>query len=243
MKILHSALSLLWRLWFLLTFAIPFLLLLPITIFMTLRPNYYPALYFFLHRISKFMMYASGIFPIVKKEHKLDPKKQYLLLSNHGSTLDIPMMFFLSKKPISFIGKESLVKFPIFGYYYKRFNVLVNRTSLRNSYQAFEQAGEKIKAGQNMVIYPEGGIIKDNRRLAKFKNGPFRLAVEQNVCVIPITFADNKRIFPESFTEGKPMRSRVTIHKPIEDCSSMSIEELKDKVFNTIEQELIRYEN
>lgn len=243
MKIIQSALSLLWRFWFLLTFAIPFLALLPFTIFMTLSPKFYPLLYFFLHRISKFMMYASGIFPIIKKEHKLDPKKQYLLLSNHGSTLDIPMMFFISKKPIAFIGKESLVKLPIFGYYYKRFNVLVNRASLRNSYQAFEQAGEKIRAGQNMVIYPEGGIIKDERRLAKFKNGPFRLAVEQNVCVIPITFADNKNIFPERFTKGKPMRARVTIHKPIENCSSMNIEELKEKVFNTIEQELIRYEN
>ena len=92
MKILQSALSLLWRFWFLLTFAIPFLLLLPITIFMTFSPKFYPALYFFLHRISKLMMYASGIIPIIKKEHKLDPKKQYLLFSNHGSTLDIPMM-------------------------------------------------------------------------------------------------------------------------------------------------------
>ena len=188
-------------------------------------------------------MYASGIIPIIKKEHKLDPKKQYLLFSNHGSTLDIPMMFFISKKPIAFIGKESLVKLPIFGFYYKRFNVLVNRASLRNSYQAFEEAGQKIRDGQNMVIYPEGGIVKDERRLAKFKNGPFRLAVEQNVCVIPITFADNKNIFPERFTEGKPMLARVTIHKPIENCSSMSIQELKEKVFNTIEQELIRYEN
>ena len=68
MKIIKGILSLLWRLWFALCFAIPFLVLLPITIFMTLSPKFYPVLYFFLHRISKFMMYASGIFPKVNKE-------------------------------------------------------------------------------------------------------------------------------------------------------------------------------
>jgi 1-acyl-sn-glycerol-3-phosphate acyltransferase len=243
MKIFKGILSLLWRLWFALTFAVPFLALLPITLFMTLSPKYYPALYFFLHRQSKFMMYASGIFPEVKKDYKLNPKKQYLFCSNHTSTLDIPMMFFLSKKPISFIGKESLSKYPIFGYYYKRFNVLINRKSLRNSYQAFEEAGQRIKEGQNMVIFPEGGIPISSERLAKFKNGPFRLAVEQDVSIIPITFADNKRIFPIQYLKGKPQQARVTIHQPIENCSSYSVEELKNKVFNIIEKELIRYEN
>jgi len=189
------------------------------------------------------MLYSSGIFPKVIKEFPLDPKKQYLFCSNHGSTLDIPMMFFLSKKPIAFIGKESLAKFPIFGFYYKRFNVLINRQSLRNSYQAFQQAGQKIKQGQNMVIFPEGGIPKQQLRLATFKNGSFRLAVEQDVCIIPITFADNKDIFPTSFLKGGPLRARVTLHKPIENCASMTVEDLKQKVYQTIENELIRYEN
>lgn len=188
-------------------------------------------------------MYGSGIFPQIKIEQKLDPKKQYIFCSNHTSTLDIPLFFFISKKPISFIGKESLSKYPIFGYYYKRFNVLINRKSLRNSYQAFEQAGQRIKDGQNMVIFPEGGIPTTKQRLATFKNGPFRLAVEQNVCIIPITFADNKAIFPTRFLSGKPMRARITIHKPIEHCSNSTIDKLKEEVFNTIEKELIRYEN
>ena len=92
------------------------------------------------------MLYASGIFPKIKKESKLDPNKQYILCSNHPSTLDIVMMFALSKKPISFIGKHSLGKIPIFGYYYKSFNVLVDRTNLRNSYAAFQEGRNKIEA-------------------------------------------------------------------------------------------------
>jgi len=141
------------------------------------------------------------------------------------------------------MGKASISKYPIFGYYYKRFNVLVNRTSLRNSFAAFEQAGQKIKDGQNMVIFPEGGIVKESLRLGKFKNGPFRLAIEQNVSIIPITFADNKQIFPVQYMKGKPQRARITIHQPIDNCNDYNIEELKNKVFSIIEKELIRYEN
>ena len=243
MKSVKQLLSFLWRFWFLLTYAIPFLIFSPITIWLTLSPKFYPSLYFFLHRLSKFMMYASGIFPKIKKEYKLDSKKQYLFCANHRSTIDIPSMFFLSKKPIAFIGKESLSKIPVFGYYYKRFNVLVNRASIKDSYKAFKEAGDKMKEGQNMVIFPEGGIPKNNLRLSRFKNGSFRLAIDQNISIIPITFADNGEIFPQNFFKGRPMRSRVTIHPPIENCGDRTIEELKNEVFQVIENELIRYES
>jgi hypothetical protein len=43
--------------------------------------------------------------------------------------------------------------------------------------------------------------------------------------------------------KGKPQRARITIHQPIDHCSNYSVEELKNKVFNIIEKELIRYEN
>lgn len=218
----------------------------PITIFFTLSQKLYPYLYWFLHRTAWLMLYASGIFPKIKKEGKLDPNKQYILCSNHPSTLDIVLMFALSKKPISFIGKDSLGKIPIFGYYYKSFNVLVNRNNLRNSYAAYQEAASKLKEGQNMVIYPEGGIPKQDIRLNKFKNGPFRLAVETQVSIIPITFADNKKIFPpDGFDKGRPGIARVTLHQPLEvnGMTDSDIPTLKEKLYNIIESELIRYEN
>ena len=245
MKVIKGIFSLLWRFWFLLTYAIPFLLLMPITIFFTLSDKLYPYLYWFLHRIAWFMLYASGIFLKIKKESKLDPKKQYIFCSNHPSTLDIVIMFALSKKPISFIGKHSLSKIPIYGYYYKSFNVLVDRSNLRNSYLAYQEAGKKLNQGQNMVIYPEGGIPKEEIRLFRFKKGPFRLAIEEGVSIIPITFADNKRLFPIDYLRGKPGIARITIHNEVstKGMDEINIKELKNRVYNIIESELIRYEN
>ena len=245
MKWLSGFLSLIWRFWFLISYIVPFTLVMPITIFFTFNDKHYPYLYWFLHRIAKIMLFVSGI--SMKKEHesKIDYNEQFIYCSNHTSTLDVVMMFALSKKPIAFIGKKSLSKMPFFGYYYKSTNVLVDRSNLRNAYAAYQKAGEKINAGQNMAIYPEGGIPNENIRLAKFKNGPFKLAIEQKVKIIPITFGDNKKIFPGSFLKGRPGIARLTIHKPVETngMNEEDINKLKTHIFELIDSKLIEYEN
>ena len=86
---------------------------------------------------------------------------------------------------------------------------------MRNSYLAFQEAGTKLKQGKNMVIFPEGGIPKEDIRLFRFKNGPFRLAIEEQVSIIPITFADNKCLFPTNYLRGKPGFARITIHNEV----------------------------
>ena len=78
---------------------------------------------------------------------------------------------------------------------------MVDRSNF-NTYHAYQQAG-KLKEGKNYDL-SRGGIPKEETRL-RFKNGPFRLAVEEQVSIIPITFADNKRLFPISYFRGKPV--------------------------------------
>ena len=122
---------------------------------------------------------------------------------------------------------------------------MVDRSNLRDSYLAYQEAGKKLKEGQNMVIYPEGGIPKEDIRLFRFKKGPFRLAIEEQVSIIPITFADNKRLFPTDYLRGKPGIARITIHNEVtaKGMDETNIEKLKNRVYNIIESELIRYEN
>lgn len=237
--------SLIWRFWVLLSFTVPFFLVMPLTIFLTFSKKSFPYLYWFLHHIAKIMLFISGISMKITEEGRIDYNKQFIFCSNHTSTLDVIMMFALSKKPIAFIGKSTLSKIPIFGYYYKSFNVLVDRTSLRNSYAAYQQSAEKISAGQNMAIYPEGGIPNEKIRLSRFKNGPFRLAIEKEITIVPITFADNKRLFPGSFFKGQPGTARVTIHHeiPTKGMSEQDIDKLKNNVFEIINSKLIEYEN
>ena len=193
---------------------------------------------------SKLTIYLSFIFPKVEWEEKLDKKGQYIFCPNHVSTLDIPLILAVLPMPLQYMGKAEIAKIPLFGYFYKNNTVVVYRANRRNAYDAFLKAGDKLKKGINMCIFPEGGIPKADVFLKKFKNGSFRLAIEQNIKTVPITMPDSKSMFPEQYFKGRPGIVRIKIHKAIEpdNLSEKSIENLNTSVYNIIFEQLKNYE-
>ena len=143
------------------------------------------------------------------------------------------------------MGKEEITKIPIFGYFYKKNTVIVNRSKIKDSYSAFLNAEKKLKEGVSMCIFPEGGIPNSKKKLNKFKNGAFRLASEQNVKIVPITMPDNKYIFPQEYFKGHPGIVRIKIHKAINptNMKENTIRYLNNLVYNTIFEQLKEYEN
>jgi len=193
---------------------------------------------------SKLTIYLSFIFPKVEWEERLSKKEQYIFCPNHVSTLDIPLILAVLPVPLQYIGKSEIAKIPLFGYFYKNNSVIVDRANKRNAYDAFLKAGEKLKKGINMCIFPEGGIPKEAVFLKKFKNGPFRLALEKNIKIIPITLPDNKSMFPQEYFKGRPGIVRIKVHKAIDPNSltEKSTENLNISVYNTIFEQLKNYE-
>jgi 1-acyl-sn-glycerol-3-phosphate acyltransferase len=121
--------------------------------------------------------------------------------------------------------------------------VVVDRGNRRDAYDAFLKAGEQLKKGINMCIFPEGGVPKADVFLKKFKNGSFRLAIEQDIKTIPITIADNKRIFPQEYFKGRPGIVRIKVHKAVKanPKDKNAIENLNTSVYNTIFEQLNTY--
>ena len=193
---------------------------------------------------SKLTIYLSFIFPKVEWEEKLDKKGQYIFCPNHVSTLDIPLILAVLPIPLQYMGKAEIAKIPLFGYFYKNNTVVVDRGNRRDAYDAFLKAGEQLKKGINMCIFPEGGIPKGDVFLKKFKNGSFRLAIEQDIKTIPITLPDNKSMFPQEYFKGRPGIVRIKVHKAIDPNSltEKSIENLNTSVYNTIFDQLKNYE-
>tara|TARA_B100000780_G_C20928379_1_gene370024 strand:- start:227 stop:676 length:450 start_codon:yes stop_codon:yes gene_type:complete len=144
-----------------------------------------------------------------------------------------------------FVGKKSLSKLPIFGWVYKKTMILVDRSSNRSSYQAYKHASERISQGVGITIFPEGGIPNHEVKLQRFKNGAFRMAIEQNVALVPVTFGDNKICMPSDRLQGSPGKLKVFVHKPIEagTYTTETIHEFKDFVFKTINDKLTYYES
>jgi len=193
---------------------------------------------------SKLTIYLSFIFPKVEWEEKLNKKEQYIFCPNHVSTLDIPLILAVLPMPLQYMGKVEIAKIPLFGYFYKNNTVVVHRANKRDAYGAFLKAGDKLKKGINMCIFPEGGIPKTDVFLKKFKNGSFRLAIDQNIKTVPITMPDSKSMFPEQYFKGRPGIVRIKIHKPIDPnkLTEKSIENLNTSVYNIIFEQLKNYE-
>lgn len=144
-----------------------------------------------------------------------------------------------------FVGKKSLSKLPVFGWFYKKTMILVDRSNKRSSYQAYKHASQRIAQGVGITIFPEGGIPDSEIKLQRFKNGAFRMAIEQNVSLVPVTFLDNKRLMPCDSLEGRPGKLKVFVHKPIESgtYTKETIHEFKDFVYKIINDKLTYYES
>jgi len=164
-----------------------------------------------------------------------------MLVANHTSMTDIMLMLVTVRNPFVFVGKKELAKIPLFGYFYKRTCILVDRGNQRSRKEVFDRAQRILKEGTSICIFPEGGV-PDNHDLVldTFKDGAFRLAIDHQIPIVPMVFYDNKERFPYIFFEGTPGKMRVKIKNFI--CTKGTNQDnkkfLREQTRNIILQEL-----
>ncbi|SDS45580.1 lysophospholipid acyltransferase family protein [Winogradskyella sediminis] len=202
---------LLYRVWFYILVAIPIIVLFPLLIISISREEWYR--YFFkLARIwSKFILIGMGFGYKIIREETPDPDKSYMFVANHTSMADIMLMLVAVKNPFVFVGKQELAKIPLFGFFYKRTCILVDRSSPKSRQAVFLRAQRRLNQGVSICIFPEGGVPEEHILLDEFKDGAFRLAINHQIPVVPITFYDNKKRFSYTFFSGSPGRMRAKI--------------------------------
>lgn len=238
-------LQVLWRIWFALLAAILTVTLAPFLLLFSTSVKLYPIFYRFGRVWGIVLTYGMGFFPKVKREFEGRLPYPHIMSANHTSYLDIFLAYRLFKRPLVFLGKKELSKIPLFGPLYAKVSVLVDRTSQESRKRVVNDSIERINNGQGMVIFPEGGIPKVPTLLSKFKRGAFKIAAETGVPIIPVTFADHKRKFPAYKMAGSMGRLRITIHKPeyAKGKTDADVDELQNRVFNIIQEELKYYES
>lgn len=239
MKAIKAPFVVLWKVWF---YVVVFLVILGIFPFIWVwsrKEKDYPRFFLWSQIWAKAVLMGSFLPLRVVRKAKALPK-QCIIVSNHTSMLDIPYNLLLFPHPFLFIGKVELSRLPLFGHFYKRTNILIDRSSLKSIRETMRVADEKLQEGYSLCIYPEGGVPSHEVFLGTFKEGAFRLAKEHGLPLLPITFADNKKAYPYVWNLGGPRRLRATVHQPVA-TEGRSIEELKTILRTTFEQELEEY--
>jgi 1-acyl-sn-glycerol-3-phosphate acyltransferase len=206
--------------------AIPIIIMLPLLIISILKEEWYP-FFFKIARIwSKCILIGMGFRWKITKEQDLEKDKNYMFIANHTSMADIMLMLVSVKKPFVFVGKKELAKIPLFGFFYKRTSILVDRSSSKSRQAVFLRAQRRLKQGMSICIFPEGGVPDDNIVLDKFKDGAFRMAINHQIPIVPLTFVDNKKRLSYIFFSGGPGIMLVIQHEFIE-TKGLSIEDTK----------------
>ena len=217
MKLFKYPFWLLYRIWFYLLVLLPILVLFPFILFTILSEKTY-SLFFKIARLwARVILIGMGFRYSIKGTENFEGGKSYMLVANHTSMTDIMLMLLAVKNhPFVFVGKKELVNIPIFGFIYKRVCILVDRENSKSRFAVFERAQNRIKQGLSICIFPEGGVPDERLLLDEFKDGAFRIAIEHQLTIIPITFYDNKKRFSYTFFSGSPGKMRAKIHPPIE---------------------------
>jgi len=180
----------------------------------------------------------------IQKRGEIDWKRQYIIVSNHQSYVDIPalhVVFFL--KDIRFIGKKELTKVPIWGWIYRRLHIVVDRSKAEGGAGALKGALQKLKEGSSVVIFPEGTTRKPEDQLVlPFKDGAFVLAAETQTPILPLVLlgTDQMLNLQKRGLLVQPTRVKVILFPPIDPPRKdmEEIKRIKNEIYSLILQTL-----
>src|SRR6201993_4659029 len=166
---------------------------------------------------------------------KFDHSRSYIFMTNHVSNLDPPIQIPLIPKRTSVMVKKELFKVPILGRAMRMGSLVpVDRGNRDAGIEAVRAARAVVEQGLNMTIYVEGKRSFDGK-LLPFKKGPFYLAMECGVPVIPITIVGTHYTMPKARFAIKPGKVQVIFHSPIDPKDFGNRECLMEKVRSVIE--------
>lgn len=241
LKVVRQIGQALYRIWFYILVAVPILLFFPVLVVFASRETWYPQFFWMARNLwARPILFGMFCWPNIIREEKFVKRQSYMLVANHTSMLDIMLMLDVSQNPFVFVGKKELVDIPVFGFFYKRVCILVDREDTQSRTGVYRRAQKRLQQGLSICIFPEGGVPEEHVLLDNFKDGAFKMAITHKIPVVPITFFDNKRRFPFTFFSGGPGRCRAKIHSFIatENMDETGKFLLRNRVRNLILQDL-----
>lgn len=194
--------------------------------------------------LSRIVLKSLGVkLRVIYKNRKninaLEREKGIIFVCNHQSNLDIPVIVSALHIDVGFVAKKEMKSWPFFNIWMKRSKcVFLNRENPREGIKDIKEAVKVVKDGYPIVIFPEGERTLDGEIL-RFKKGSFKLAIETNGIIVPLTLKGTFDI--QKRGEWKMKRNQlvtIIVGEPIyvDSLSNDEIKELSTKVREIIEE-------
>jgi 1-acyl-sn-glycerol-3-phosphate acyltransferase len=173
-----------------------------------------------------------------------DRSKQYIFVANHISYLDIPPVVMCLSQPVRVLGKNEMVKYPVFGYIYRCAVILVDRLNPERRAKSVRQLKAALRKRISIFIFPEGTFNETGKPLKDFFDGAFRIAIETKTNIKPILFVDTiDRLHFSSIFTLTPGKCRCVFLEevPVTGLKMADVPALKKHVHDIMEAGLRRY--
>lgn len=234
MRIIKNILGRIFATWAILSFVLTFLIIFIPSMFCWLIPD--PKGQKLFIQIAKlwmnFWLRITGCSVRIKGKENFKSGETYIVTSNHNSLMDVPLSSPFIPGANKTIAKSTFTKVPLFGFYYMKGAVLVNRANDKSRRQSFDKMKAVLKQGIHICIYPEGTRNRTSEPLKKFYDGAFKLAVDTKKSIIPAVIFNTKKVLPlDKKFYFWPNRIEMHFLEAVE-VQDMSSEELKQKVFD-----------
>jgi 1-acyl-sn-glycerol-3-phosphate acyltransferase len=170
----------------------------------------------------------------VRGMERLEAGRNYIFMANHTSNLDPPALLPTIPGRCSVLVKKELFRIPILGTGMKMAALVpVDRSDRESAIESVNAAIAVLRQGLHMLIFPEGTRSSDGR-LLPFKKGPFHLAIESGVFVVPVTILGTYELWPKTRFALRPGAVTVVFHRPIDPRSYPERDSLMKVVAETI---------
>ncbi len=171
------------------------------------------------------------------------PDGPVVFVANHQNALDILVTSARLPRPFVYVARHELRAWPIVGWVLEKTAcVFIDRSSARRAIETLRAAGERIRGGESVLLFPEGGRSFSHTP-EPFMRGSFLLALEAGVPIVPVTLVGNAGVLDEHAHLARTGETRVVLSAPVETDGLTRADSaaLSARIQTTIEAELAAF--
>ncbi len=199
---------------------------------------------FLFRKLGKTMTLVNPAWKLhVSGESIANPRNPYVVVCNHQSLADIPLISNLPWE-MKWMGKQELFTLPFIGWMMKLSgDIPVDRKSARSGVTAFSKAKQYLEQRCSVMMFPEGTRTQDGR-VRPFSDGAFHLAISAGVPILPLVIEGSRNCIPKnSWKFGEPADIQLKVLPPV-DTSSFTltdVPQLRNSVRNAIVRQIAEW--
>ncbi|MGM0563285.1 MAG: lysophospholipid acyltransferase family protein [Pseudomonadota bacterium] len=176
---------------------------------------------------GRFMAYIALVRVTVEGRAHIEAGRSYVVVANHQSAYDIFVVYGWLGIDFKWVMKQELRKVPCIGYACDKMgHIFIDRKNNAAAVEALQGAREKLTGGTSVFFFPEGTRHGGGNDLKPFKKGAFRMAIDLQLPLLPVTLVGADRVMPAGSLDLMPGRIRMIFHEPI-DTRGMSPEDVE----------------